>query len=180
MIWRCLDWMTSITQSRIAILHFSVSPCLRVSVVKIELMSHPPRNSHDVLLRVRYAETDKMGVVYHSNFFVWMEIGRVELMRSLGFDYKQMELEDDCHLPVVDARCRYKSPAYYDEEIVVRTELRNLRDSLIHFGYNILRQRDGVVLAEAETTHIVVNAKMEKRALPERYRTAFSAIKRTR
>lgn len=149
-------------------------------MVKIELMSHPPRNSHDVLLRVRYAETDKMGVVYHSNFFVWMEIGRVELMRSLGFDYKQMELEDDCHLPVVDARCRYKSPAYYDEEIVVRTELRNLRDSLIHFGYNILRQRDGVVLAEAETTHIVVNAKMEKRALPERYRTAFSAIKRTR
>ena len=133
--------------------------------------------AHEVRLRVRYAETDKMGVVYHSNFFVWMEIGRVELMRSLGFDYKQMELEDDCHLPVVDARCRYKSPAYYDEEIVVQTELRNLRDSLIHFRYSILRERDGMLLAEAETTHIVVNAKMEKKALPERYRTAFAAIR---
>ncbi|PYY13012.1 MAG: acyl-CoA thioesterase [Acidobacteria bacterium] len=117
-----------------------------------------------------------MGVVYHSNFFIWMEIGRVELMRGLGFDYKQMEIEDDCHLPVVDARCRYKSPAYYDEEIVIRTELRNLRGSLMHFGYEIMRLGDGVVLAEAETTHIVVNAQMEKRQLPERYRAAFLAL----
>lgn len=127
---------------------------------------------------MRYAETDRMGVVYHSNFFVWMEIGRVELMRNLGFDYKQMELEDDCHLPVVDARCRYKSPAYYDEEIVVRTELRNLRGSLMHFGYDILRQSDRTVLAEAETTHIVVNARMEKRQLPERYRSTLEALAR--
>lgn len=133
-------------------------------------------SAHEVLLRVRYAETDKMGVVYHSNFFIWMEIGRVELMRSLGFDYKQMEVQDDCHLPVVDARCRYKSPAYYDEELAVRTELRNVRDSLIHFGYHILRRSDGTLLAEAETTHIVVNAKMEKRSLPERYRKAFDSL----
>lgn len=137
---------------------------------------HQQRSSHEVRLRVRYAETDKMGVVYHSNFFIWMEIGRVELMRKLGFNYKQMEIEDDCHLPVVDARCRYKSPAYYDEEIVVRTELRNLRGSLLHFGYEIVRQSDGAVLAEAETTHIVVNAQMEKRQLPERYRAAFEAL----
>ena len=123
---------------------------------------------HEVQLRVRYAETDQMGVVYHSNFFIWMEIGRVELMRSLGFDYKQMETEDDCRLPVVDARCRYKSPAYYDEEIVVATELRNIRGSLIHFGYEILRQSDRTLLAEGETTHLVVTSQMEKRALPER------------
>jgi acyl-CoA thioester hydrolase len=127
---------------------------------------------------VRYAETDQMGVVYHSNFFIWMEIGRVELMRSLGFEYKQMEVEDDCHLPVVDARCRYKSPAHYDEQVIVRTELRNLRGSLIHFGYNILRQKDGAVLAEGETTHLVVNSRMEKRMLPERYRQGFEAIVR--
>jgi acyl-CoA thioester hydrolase len=105
-----------------------------------------------------------------------MEVGRVELMRSLGFEYKQMEVQDDCHLPVVDARCRYKSPAYYDEEIIVRTELRNVRGSLIHFGYTMLRERDGALLAEGETTHIVVNAKMEKRNLPERYRAAFEAL----
>ena len=127
-------------------------------------------------IRVRYAETDKMGVVYHSNFFIWMEIGRVELMRGLGFDYKQMEIEDDCHLPVVYARCRYKSPAYYDEEIVIRTELHNLRGSLMHFAYEIIRLSDGIVLAEAETTHIVVNAQMEKRQLPERYRVALLAL----
>jgi acyl-CoA thioester hydrolase len=131
---------------------------------------------HEVQLRVRYAETDQMGVVYHSNFFIWMEIGRVELMRSLGFDYKQMETEDDCRLPVVDARCRYKSPAYYDEEIVVATELRNIRGSLIHFGYEILRQSDRTLLAEGETTHLVVTSQMEKRALPERYRAAFAAL----
>jgi len=129
-----------------------------------------------VRLRVRYAETDKMGVVYHSNFFIWMEIGRVELMRELGFDYKQMEIEDDCHLPVVDARCRYKSPAYYDEEIVVRTELRNLRGSLMHFRYEIMRSTDGAIRAEGETTHIVVNAEMEKRQLTDRYRAAFQAL----
>ena len=138
--------------------------------------SHQNRSTHEVRLRVRYAETDKMGVVYHSNFFIWMEIGRVELMRGLGFDYKQMEIEDDCHLPVVDARCRYKSPAYYDEEIVIRTELRNLRGSLMHFGYEIMRSSDGAILAEGETTHIVVNAEMEKRQLPDRYRAAFQAL----
>ena len=117
-----------------------------------------------------------MGIVYHSNFFIWMEIGRVELMRSLGFEYKQMEVQDDCHLPVADARCRYKAPAYYDEEIVVRTELRNVRSSLIHFGYRMMRQSDGTVIADGETTHIVVNARMEKRSLPERYRLAFEAL----
>jgi acyl-CoA thioester hydrolase len=132
--------------------------------------------AHEVRVRVRYAETDKMGVVYHANFFIWMEVGRVELMRSVGFEYKQMELEVDCHLPVVDARCRYKSPAYYDEEIVIRTELRNVHGSLIHFGYVILRQQDGTVLAEGETTHLVVNSRMEKRTLPEPYRAAFKAL----
>jgi len=121
-------------------------------------------------LRVRYAETDRMGVVYHANFFVWLEIGRVEFMRALGFDYKQMEVEDDCHLPVVDARCRYRSPARYDDEVVVRTELRRIRGPLIHFAYEIRRAADDTLLADAETTHIVVNAAMEKRSLPDRYR----------
>jgi len=129
---------------------------------------------HDVSLRVRYAETDKMGVVYHANFFVWMEVGRVELIRSIGFDYKQMEAKDDCHLPVVDARCRYKSPAYYDEQLVVRTEILNLRDSLIRFGYKVFRQNNMQLLAEGDTTHLVVNAKMEKKTLPGKYRTALA------
>lgn len=124
-------------------------------------------------LRVRYAETDKMGVVYHSNFVIWFEVGRVELLRQLGFEYSRMEKEDNCHIPVVDLRVRYKAPALYDDEIVVRTRLRNARQSLLHFAYEILRAGDEMLLATGETTHIIVNDKFERCALPEKYLQAF-------
>ena len=124
-------------------------------------------------VRVRYAETDQMGVVYHANYFVWLEIGRVELLRQLGFSYRDMEREDNCFIAVVDARCRYKAPARYDDEIIVRTYLKNLRDSLIHFGYELVRVSDNALLAEGETTHVVTNAQMAKAALPEKYLSAF-------
>ena len=126
-------------------------------------------------LRVRYAETDQMGVVYHSNYFIWFEIGRVDLLRSLGFTYRDMETQDGCFIAVVDARCRYKSPARYDDEILVRTYLKNVRESLIHFGYEVLRPGDNTLLAEGETTHIVTDAQMKKRELPQKYQTAFQA-----
>lgn len=134
------------------------------------------RKVNEVKLRARYAETDQMGVVYHSNFLVWMEIGRVEFMRELGFDYKTMEEEDDCHLPVVEVCCRYKSPAHYDDAVLVRTELRKLHGSLVHFSYVIVRENDLTVLAEAESIHIAVNSKMEKRSLPQRYQEAFALV----
>src|SRR6202000_3342437 len=105
---------------------------------------------HDATLRVRYAETDQMGVVYHSNYIIWMEVGRVELLRQLGFTYKEMEREDRCHIAVVDVKCRYKSPALYDDEVLVRTRLLNVRESVIHFGYEILRAEDNTLLAEGE------------------------------
>ena len=95
-------------------------------------------------LRVRYAETDNMGVVYHSNFAIWFEVGRVELMRQLGLEYRAMEKEDNCHIPVVDLRVRYKAPALYDDEIVVRTRLANARRSLLHFRYEVFRDGDEV------------------------------------
>src|SRR5262249_31069010 len=117
-------------------------------------------------LRVRYAETDQMGVVYHSNYIVWFEVGRVELLRQLGFTYKEMERQDECHIAVVDVKCRYKSPALYDDEILIRTHLKNVRDSLIHFGYEILRASDQTLLAEGESTHIVVGSDFQRRALP--------------
>jgi len=126
-------------------------------------------------LRVRYAETDQMGVVYHSNFMIWFEVGRVELLRQLGLTYRDMERNEGCQIAVVDLRCRYKTPALYDDEIVVRTHLRNVRESLIHFGYEILRVSDRAMLAEGETTHIVVNSKFEKIALPEKYRATLQA-----
>ncbi len=136
--------------------------------------------SHDIVvtetkLRVRYAETDKMGVVYHSNYIIWFEVGRVEMLRSFGFTYKEMESEDDTHLPVVEARCRYKAPALYDDEILVRTHLRNVRDSLIHFGYEVLRAEDRTILAEGETVHLVVDGAGNRKPFPEKYLTALKA-----
>lgn len=124
-------------------------------------------------IRVRYAETDQMGVVYHANHFVWFEIGRVELLRQLGFSYRDMERQDNCFIAVVDARCRYKAPAHYDDEIVIRTWLKNIRESVIHFGYELIRSKDGALLAEGETTHIVADAEMRKTALPEKYMQVF-------
>jgi acyl-CoA thioester hydrolase len=130
---------------------------------------------NETRLRVRYAETDQMRVVYHSNYFVWFEVGRVELLRQLGFSYREMEEQDGCGIAVIDARCRYKAPARYDDEIIVRTRLRLLRESLIQFEYEVLRADDGTVLAEGDTTHIVVDLAMRKSPLPEKYKHAFRA-----
>jgi acyl-CoA thioester hydrolase len=126
-------------------------------------------------LRVRYAETDQMGVVYHANHFIWFEIGRVDLMRQLGFTYRDLEREHGCYIPVVDARCRYKAPARYDDELIVRTHLRSVRSSVISFGYKLLRADDSQVLAEGETTHMILDSKMKPAALPENYLKAFRA-----
>jgi acyl-CoA thioester hydrolase len=133
--------------------------------------THPLVNESRI--RVRYAETDQMGVVYHANHFIWFEMGRVELLRQLGFSYKDMEQQDHCFIAVVDARCRYKAPARYDDEILVRTWLKNIRESVIQFGYELVRIEDGSLLAEGETTHIVADAQMRKTVLPEKYRKAF-------
>ena len=94
-------------------------------------------------LRVRYAETDQMGVAYYANYFIWAEIGRVELLRQLGFEYRQMELEHNCHLPVVEASCRYKSPARYDDLVTIETRISGLRTSVIKFSYRLFCSREG-------------------------------------
>jgi acyl-CoA thioester hydrolase len=124
-------------------------------------------------IRVRYAETDQMGVVYHANHFIWFEVGRVELLRQLGFSYRDMEASDGCFIAVVDARCRYKAPARYDDEIIVRTHIKNIRESLIHFGYELLRANDATLLAEGETTHLVTNSEMKATRIPQKYVDAF-------
>jgi acyl-CoA thioester hydrolase len=126
-------------------------------------------------LRVRYAETDQMGVVYYANYFVWCEIGRVEFFRQLGHDYKRLEMEDDCHLPVVEASCRYRSPARYDDEVCIETRVTLLRGAVIKFGYRLLRVEGESerLLAEAETVHVSVDKQMQKRNLPDRYAIAI-------
>lgn len=132
----------------------------------------PNATISDAAIRVRYAETDQMGIVYHSNFIIWFEVGRVELLRTIGFSYREMEA-DGYHLPVAEVRCRYKLPAFYDDVLAIRTRMVNLRPSLIRFGYQAIRERDGALLAEGETTHIVVGTEKTKTQLPEKYLSPF-------
>jgi acyl-CoA thioester hydrolase len=135
--------------------------------------SSHPQAINETRLRVRYAETDQMGVVYHSNHFIWFEVGRVELLRQLGFSYRDMETNDNRFIAVAEAKCRYRAPVRYDEEVLVRTQLLNVRESVLHFGYELRRADDGELLAEGETTHIVTDAEMKIAALPEKYVKVF-------
>jgi len=131
---------------------------------------------HDVTVRVRYAETDQMGVVYHSNFLVWFEVGRVEIMRSLGFDYKQMELADDCYLVVGDVHCRYHAPARYDELLIIRTRILEAKNRILRFGYEVLRESDEKLLATGATTHVACTRSGHVRQFPEKYKRAFLSL----
>jgi acyl-CoA thioester hydrolase len=124
---------------------------------------------HETLVRVRYSETDKMGVVYHANYLIWFEIGRTEFCRARGFSYREMEENDNAFLVVAESYCRYKAPAYYDDELIVRTQITELRRRSLRFGYEILRPSDGVVIAEGETGHIVIDANGRVRSFPEGY-----------
>jgi acyl-CoA thioester hydrolase len=106
-----------------------------------------------ITTRVRYAETDKMGVAYNSHYLVWFELGRAALMRERGVPYTEVE-KDGYFLPISRFNCRIASPARYDEEIVIRARLSDLRSRSVTFGYRI--ERDGTRLAEGETSHICV------------------------
>ncbi len=125
-------------------------------------------------MRVRYAETDQMGVVYHSNYLIWFEVGRVEFIRQMGLDYKQME-EEGFGIAVVDARLRYRAPARYDDELTIETRLLAARGPVIRFGYRVLRVADGMLLCEGETFHVCVGMDMKKRTLPAKYAERFAA-----
>jgi acyl-CoA thioester hydrolase len=121
---------------------------------------------HEALLRVRYAETDKMGMVYHANYLVWFEIGRTEFCRARGFSYRDMEENENSFLVVAESYCRYKAPAYYDDVLSVRTHITELRRRSLRFGYEIVREADGVVIAEGETGHVVTDANGRVRSMP--------------
>jgi acyl-CoA thioester hydrolase len=135
--------------------------------------TRPAEQIFEAQVRVRYAETDQMGVVYHSNYIIWFEVGRVEMMRQLGLVYRDMEKQDDIHIAVADVHCRFKAPALYDDLLTVRTRLVNVRGSVLHFGYEIVRPGDGKLLAEGESVHIAVNSKFERMHLPQRYLVPF-------
>jgi acyl-CoA thioester hydrolase len=125
-------------------------------------------------VRVRYAETDQMGVVYHANYLVWFEVGRVEFIRQMGLDYRLMEEEENAMIAVVEATARYKVPARYDDELIVRTTLAGVRGPVVRFRYAIVRVEDEVLLCEGETVHLVVDREMKKREMPPRYAQLFA------
>ena len=131
-------------------------------------------------IRVRYAETDQMGIVYYANYLVWFEIGRVELLRSLGLAYSLLETDHGCILPVIEATCRYRAPARYDDEILIETRPAFLRGSVLKFAYRILRKAPGgeepQLLAEGETVHVVCDGELNKTLLPARYAEALRAL----
>ena len=125
-------------------------------------------------VRVRYAETDQMGVVYHANYLVWFEVGRVDFIRELGLDYRAMEQEENALIAVVEATARYKAPARYDDELIIRTRLAGHRGSIVRFRYEVLHAADELLLCEGETVHIVVGRDMKKRVMPEKYAARFA------
>lgn len=127
-------------------------------------------------MRVRYAETDQMGVVYHANYLVWFEVGRVELMRERGLDYKRMEIEEGCGIAVIEATVRFKAPARYDDELIVETRVLKVRGPVVRFGYRILRVGDGLLLCEGETVHIVVGRDMKRARMPKKYAELLGAV----
>ncbi len=124
---------------------------------------------HETLLRVRYSETDKMGIVYYANYLIWFEIGRTEFCRARGFSYRDMEENEDAFLVVAESYCRYKAPAYYDDELLVRTHLTELRRRSLRFGYEVVRVSDGQIISEGETGHVVTDASGRVRSFPEGY-----------
>lgn len=129
---------------------------------------------HESEIRVRYAETDQMGIVHHSNFLVWFEFGRSEFCRARAFSYKEME-KDGALLVVAEAYCRYKSPAFYEDDLVVRTKVSDLRSRSLRFIYEIYRPFDDSLLAEGETLHLVTDVNQRIRTFPASYKEKLLA-----
>ncbi len=120
----------------------------------------------DVDIRVRYAETDQMGVAYYANYLVWFEVGRSEFCRKRGFRYADLETLG-YKLVVTDVHCRYRNSARYDETVIVRTRLKGVNKRMVTFGYQILRKDHEEVIAEGETRHICVDSYGKTKSLPE-------------
>lgn len=124
-------------------------------------------------LRVRYADTDAMGVAYHANYFVWFEVGRCELLRQRGWTYREME-EAGVQLPVIEANGEFVRPARYDDELQVRSKATVLSRVRIAFDYEIVRHADGTLLARGRTVHAAVDRRGRPCRLPDRARTLLS------
>jgi acyl-CoA thioester hydrolase len=130
---------------------------------------------HETEIRVRYAETDKMGIVHHSNYLIWFEAGRSELCRARGFSYKEMEEQDNALMVVAESYVRYKSPAYYEDVLKVRTQVAEIRSRSIRFIYEIFREADEALIAEGETLHLVTDENKKVKLIPDVYKERLLA-----
>src|SRR5262249_52558581 len=124
-------------------------------------------------LRVRYAETDQMGIVYYANYLVWMEVGRAAYCQAAGIRYRDMEKDDGILLAVVEASCRYLSPALYDEEVIVRTWVKQAHARILKFGYEMIEASTQRVLATGETKHVFCDRQRRPAKLPQKHRAVF-------
>ena len=124
-------------------------------------------------VRVRYAETDKMGVVYHSNYFVWFEVARTDLLRNNGSTYKDMEAEG-FSLPVIEAHCEYKQPARYDDELEIRVEAALVSPARVRFSYEVVRASDAQTLVTGHTVHASIDRDGRPTRLPDRVKGLFA------
>ncbi|HMC76444.1 MAG TPA: thioesterase family protein [Vicinamibacterales bacterium] len=124
-------------------------------------------------LRVRYAETDKMGVVYYANYLVWFEVARADLLRTLGWSYREMEIAG-ISLPVIEAQCQYLRPARYDDEIEVKTEGRMVSPVRMEFQYQVIRKEDQILAATGRTVHAALDPSGKPCRLPARVREVFA------
>lgn len=129
--------------------------------------------SHETRLRVRYAETDQMGVAYYANYLIWMELGRVEYCRAAGLRYRDMERDDGVLLAVAEANCRYLAPARYDDEIIVKTWVERAHPKMIQFAYEMRHAGDGRLIATGFTKHVFCDTEMRPCRLPAKYHRLF-------
>ena len=133
-------------------------------------MTAPPVTSR---VRVRYAETDQMGIVYYANYFVWFEVGRTDLLRHAGWSYREMET-DGIVLPVVEAHCEYRQSARYDDELEIKTTGAQLSSVRVRFDYEVVRTSDVAVLAAGHTVHASLDRTGKPQRLPERIRSLLA------
>ncbi|MFH1621871.1 MAG: thioesterase family protein [Candidatus Omnitrophota bacterium] len=128
-----------------------------------------------VEIRVRYADTDQMGVVYYANYFVWLEIARTEFLRSHGLDYRSIEREKQLALPAIEAYCQYKAPARYDEIIVIKTKVSQVKNSSLRFDYELYNKENNLLLAEAYTRHVFIDKERKPVRIPKEIKEAMGS-----
>ncbi len=139
------------------------------------MVENPTPRFHEAKLRVRFAETDQMGVVYHSNYLIWMEVGRVEYCRAAGMRYRDMDAAG-VQLTVVETHCRYIAPARYDDEVIVRTWIEQVNARMVLFGYELSEAESNTILATGVTKHFFCGKEGRPRKLPAEYHEFFGLV----